>query len=169
MLRERDRLFERDEHVDHPVLQHLKAPESNPELLARFAVFKRRGIQHRHRTDCFRAESGDSPVTARFERHYAFSFDTKHLADRYFHVHQRQFGGAPTIDGLEALQVKIDRMAIYNKQAHAVAIAGAAGRSRRYDQLVGPWRADHRSFGSAQDKLVSLAACSGGDVVEIIT
>ena len=46
MLGERDRLFERNEHVDHAVLQHLKRPERDPELLARFAVFKGCRIQH---------------------------------------------------------------------------------------------------------------------------
>ena len=138
-------------------------------MLARFAVFKRRGIQHRHRADCFRAERGDSPVTARFQRRYAFSFDTKHLAGRYFHVHQRQFGGAPTIDRLKTLQVKIGRMAIDDEEAHANAIARSARRARRDDQLIGPRRTDHRSFGSAQNKFVPLAARGRGDVVEVIT
>src|SRR6266702_810818 len=105
MLGERNRLFERYEHVDHAVLQHLKGAESDPELLARFTILQRRGIQHGHGTDRFGAEGCDCPVAARFERCYGFSFGPKQLAGRHFHIHQRQFGSAPTIEGLEALQV----------------------------------------------------------------
>ena len=62
MLGERNRFFERDEHVDHAVLQDLKRPESHPELLTHFTVVQRRGIQHRHRTDRFGAKGCDGAI-----------------------------------------------------------------------------------------------------------
>ena len=59
-------------------------------------------------------------------------------------------------------------MAIDDEQAYADAVARSAGRSRRDDQLVGPRRTNHRRLGSAQDKIVPLAARRRGDVVEVI-
>src|SRR5689334_1940231 len=44
VLGQRARLFERDEHIDHSVLQGLKRAERHTKLLARLAVFKGRGI-----------------------------------------------------------------------------------------------------------------------------
>ena len=75
-------LLERDEHVDHAVLQHLEAPKRGPELLARLAVFKRRRIQLGHRADRFGAERGDGAVAAGFERRDALAFRSQQLARR---------------------------------------------------------------------------------------
>src|SRR6266436_5353884 len=102
MLSERDRLFESDEHIDHAVLQYLK------------------------RTDGFGAECCDSAVAARLQRGHSLAFRSQQLAGWDLHVHQRDFGGAPTIDRLEALQVQVGRLPINYKEAHAAAIASFA-------------------------------------------
>jgi len=60
VLHKRDRLFKRDEHVDHAVLQHLKRAERDTELLARLGVFERHRIQFAHRPDGFGAQRRDS-------------------------------------------------------------------------------------------------------------
>ena len=59
-------------------------------------------------------------------------------------------------------------MAIDDEQAHAGAVAGPTGRSRRDDQLVGPRCTNHRGLGSAQDKVVPLTSRRRGDVVKIV-
>ena len=60
-------------------------------------------------------------------------------------------------------------MAIDDEQAYAGAIAGATGRPRRDDQLVGPRRTNHRRLCAAQDKMIPLASRRRSDVVKIVT
>ena len=82
-------------------------PSVVTELLARLAVFKRRRVQFGHRADRFGAERGDGAVAAGFERRDALAFRSQQLARWDLHVHQCDLGGAPAVDRLEALQMKI--------------------------------------------------------------
>ena len=59
-------------------------------------------------------------------------------------------------------------MTVDDEQADAAPVARAAGGTRRHDQLVGPWRADHRGLGAAQDVVLALTLCRGGNGVEIV-
>src|SRR5258708_18043008 len=157
MLSERDRLFESDEHIDHAVLQYLKRTERDTELLARLHVFERHRVQLDHRTDGFGAECCDSAVAARLQRGHSLAFRSQQLAGWDLHVHQRDFGGAPTIDRLEALQVQVGRLPINYKEAHAAAIAWLARCPRPDDQLFPPWRAHHGGLGSVPNIDFTLA------------
>ena len=74
MLHQRERFLMRDEHVDHPVLQHLEGADRRTELLSGLGVFQRRGVQLSHRADGFRAERADGPVTAGLQRGHALTF-----------------------------------------------------------------------------------------------
>src|SRR5438270_4503806 len=168
MLGKRNGFLERDEHVDHAVLQNLEAAKRDPELLAHLAVFKRRRIQLGHCTDRFRAKRGNSAVTACFQCGHALTFRSQQLAHRNLHIHQRDFGGTPAINGLEPLQVEIGRMPIYGEQTDAAVISRAAGGARRHDQLIRPWRTDDGGFGAAQNIMLSLTTRGGGNVVKIV-
>ena len=87
MLGERNRLLQRDEHVHHAMLQHLKRAQSDAELLARLAVFQRRRIQFCHGTDRLRAQRCNSAVATGLQSGDALAFGAQHLARRHLHVH----------------------------------------------------------------------------------
>src|ERR1700744_5378158 len=84
ILRQRCRFLERDKHVDHPVLQHLKRSKWNAELLAGLGVFKSRRIQFTHGSQGFRTEGRDGPITASFEYGHALAFVSEQMVGRYF-------------------------------------------------------------------------------------
>ena len=55
VLHQRERLLMGDEHVDHPVLQHLEGADRGAELLSGLGIFQRRGVQFAHGADGFGA------------------------------------------------------------------------------------------------------------------
>ena len=79
MLHQRERFLMRDEHVDHPVLQHLEGADRRAELLSGLGVFQRRGVQFGHRADRFRTERADDAVTAGFQCGHALAFPAEQL------------------------------------------------------------------------------------------
>src|SRR5258706_14167444 len=82
MLGQGDRFLQRDEHVDHAMLQYLKGSERDAELLARLGVFKGCGIQLSHRADGFSAKRGNGAVAACLEAGATLAFVAPHPAGR---------------------------------------------------------------------------------------
>ncbi|GCC45344.1 hypothetical protein chiPu_0029193 [Chiloscyllium punctatum] len=99
MLHQRQRLLMRDEHVDHPVLQHLEAADRDAELLARLGIFQCRVVQLADRADRLGTERTDRAVAAGFQRGDALAF----LAEQFStHAAQADLGGTASVDRLEA-------------------------------------------------------------------
>src|ERR1044072_4624265 len=93
-----------DEHVDHPVLQHLERADSGAELLSRLGVFQRRRIQLGYRADGIGTKRTDGSITAGLERDHTLTFPAQQLT---MNAAQAHFGGTTAVDGLEALQMQI--------------------------------------------------------------
>src|SRR3981189_164266 len=140
MLHQRERFLMRDENVDHPALQYVEGADRRAELLSSLGVFQRRGVQFGHRADRLRTERADGAVTAGFPCGPPPPLRSQQVVGWDLHVHQCDLGCATAVDRLEALQVKIGRMAIDHKEANAAAIVWLARCTCRDDQLVGPRR-----------------------------
>jgi len=96
MLHQGERLLMSDEHIDHPVLQHLEAADGDAELLSGLGVFQRRGVQFGHGADCLGAERADGPVTASFQQGDALALAAEQLAA---HIAEGDLRGTAAIDG----------------------------------------------------------------------
>src|SRR5258708_4039038 len=86
MLGQGDRFLQRDEHIDHAMLQHLKRSERDAELLASLGVFKGCGIQLGHRADGFGAKRGDGAVAACLQDGDTLALLAQHPAGRDPHA-----------------------------------------------------------------------------------
>ena len=152
-------LPERDEHVDHAVLQHLKAPDRRAELLAGLGVFQRCELSS------LIAPTASAQSAAMARSRHASSAATpspsspgaRHLA------YVRRLGGAPAIDGLETLQMEIGgwRSTTNRLMPSRSALPGGA---RRDDQLVRPGRPDDGGLCAGQMIVLALAPRRRGDV-----
>ena len=164
MLHQRERFLMGDEHVDHPVLQHLERTDRGAELLSGLGVFQRRRVQLADRADRFGAERADRAITARFQRGYALAFLAQQLAA---HVAQADFGGATTVDGPEALQIQTGGAAIHDEQADAASILALARGAGGDDQIVRPGRRDNGRLLAGQDIVLAVAPRRRRDVGEV--
>src|SRR5258706_5835187 len=168
MLGQGDRFLQRDEHIDHAMLQYLKRSERDPELLARLGVFKGCGIQLGHRADGFGAKRGDGAVAASLQNSNTLAFLAQDAAGRDPYALQSDFRGAPAVNRLEALQVKVGGLPVYDEKADPVAVARTARRPRRDNQFVGPWRASHGCFCAAQDIFIPMTLRDRSDTAKIV-
>ena len=145
----------RDEHVDHPVLQHLEAADRGAELLARLGILQRRRIQLADRTDRLGTERADRAVAAGFERGDTLAFPAEQFPA---HAAQADLGRAAAVDGLETLQIEIGGAAIDHEQADATAIVAMARGARGDDEIVRPGRSQHRRLLAGEHVAIAVAA-----------